>query len=104
MGVCRQCGSINTRELRGSLMARVVTLLLRQRRVACQRCGWLGRVAVVREPGSADHARRSRYAVAADDSAVTQDPNFSGVDAALETENRRNPEFGESADASRDTF
>jgi hypothetical protein len=101
VGVCRGCGSINTRELRGSLLSRIVRQLVRRRRVVCQRCGWQGRVVAVRAPRRGA-SWRSGDAAAVNDGAAGE-PNLSAVDAALQTEDRRRPDFGESVDASRGT-
>ena len=105
MGVCRRCGSINTRELKGPFVARAVALLLRQRQVACQRCGWQGRVAVSRERGEAagQSPRRSRRAATGDEDVATE-PNLSAVDAVLAIEAPREPAFVEFPDTPRSSF
>jgi hypothetical protein len=101
VGVCRQCGSINTRGLQRSLVAQMVTLLLRQRLVACQRCGWQGRVPLARERAGTTQSRRRPRPAATADQAVPPEPNLSAVDAVLEMEPPRHPDFGESADVPR---
>jgi hypothetical protein len=101
VGVCKRCGSINTRELQSSFVARVVTLLLRRRLVACQRCGWQGRVSVTREPAGTSHSRRRPRPAAFADHVAPHDPNLTAVDAVLATEQPRQPGFGEAADVPR---
>jgi len=42
--LCRQCGSVRTREVRGQRLESFLARLLKQRVIACGRCGWQGRM------------------------------------------------------------
>jgi hypothetical protein len=55
------CGSIRTREVKSVSIGWLIARLLRQRLVDCGRCGWRGRVSMVRKDGKI-RVRRRRVA------------------------------------------